>query len=280
MANKDNKMLNSRREFIKNASLITAIIASSGVQSLSGSDLYELRKNVKLRFIIASDAHYGQLKTPFDEMIETFVQKANYFHKNQKCDFCVLNGDLIHDEAHLMVKAKTKFDKLEMPTYVTKGNHDKITDLDWLNIWKIPVNFSFKKAKNAFILATTSDEEGTYLSPNLEWMKTALEKHKKAKNVFLFIHIPQIKWTANAIDTPEFLELVSTYPNVKAIFHGHEHDQDNILYYENIPLIFDSHIGGSWGTDYKGFRVVEVLKDDSIVTFMMNPDIAIHNFTL
>lgn len=39
----------------------------------------------------------------------------------------------------------------------------------------------------------------------------------------------------------------------------------------SIPHLYDSHIGGSWGTAYKGFRIVEVLKDNSVQTYMMNP---------
>jgi hypothetical protein len=135
----------------------------------------------------------------------------------------------------------------------------------------MPVNLSFRKRKNAFILATTSDEQGTYLPPNLTWMKEKLEECRKQQNTFVIVHIPQAKWTRHAIDTPEFLELLSDYPNVKAVFHGHEHDQDGILMHEGIPYIFDSHIGGNWGTEYKGFRVLEVLKDNTIVTYMMDP---------
>lgn len=262
----------TRRNFIKNTSLVSVIMSAGGGQVISSAELFDLRKKVRLRFIVASDSHYGQPDTPFDEMVETFVKKANYFNESQKVDFCVLNGDLIHDEAHLMPLVKPKFDKLRMPYYVTKGNHDRISDETWLDIWGMPVNHSFKQGKNAFILVTTSDEVGTYLSPNLDWLKKTLENYKKARNTFLFVHIPQKKWTKHAIDTRQFMDLVSTYSNVKAVFHGHEHDEDGIKIYNKIPFIFDSHIGGSWGTDYKGFRVVEVLKDNSIVTYMMNPE--------
>jgi hypothetical protein len=40
---------------------------------------------------------------------------------------------------------------------------------------------------------------------------------------------------------------------------------------DNIPFLFDSHFGGNWGTNYKGFRVVELLKDHSMLTYLMNP---------
>lgn len=273
-------MKKSRRQFIKNSSMITAIMATGGFQGLAGSELYNLRKKVRLRFIIASDAHYGQPDTPYDQLTEAFTSKANAFHQKQVCDFCVLNGDIIHDEAHLMQLAKNKFDHLSMPYYVTKGNHDKITDSKWQTIWNIPVNHRIVKAGNAFIFATTSDETGAYLSPKLGWMEEALTKSRKQNNTFVFIHIPQAKWTANAIDTPAFFELLSNYNNIKAVFHGHEHDQDGIKMHRGIPFIFDSHIGGSWGTDYKGFRVVEILKDNTIITYMMNPETALEKNTL
>jgi 3',5'-cyclic AMP phosphodiesterase CpdA len=251
--------------------MVAAFTAIGGFQSLNAVELFKLRDKVKLRFIIASDAHYGQPDTAFDQLTETFIEKANYFHSSQPCDFCVLNGDLIHDEPHLMPTAKKKFDQLEMPFYVTKGNHDRISDSAWKEIWGMPVNLSFRKGKNAFVLATTSDENGTYLSPNLDWMKDKLDENKKQKNTFIFIHIPQAKWTKHAIDTPAFLKLVSEYNNVKAVFHGHEHDQDGIIMHRDVPFIFDAHIGGNWGTTYLGFRVVEVLKGNTIVTYMMNP---------
>jgi hypothetical protein len=87
----------------------------------------------------------------------------------------------------------------------------------------------------------------------------------------MFIHIPQAKWTANAIDTPAFFELLGRHSNIRGVFHGHEHDQDGIKMVGNLPFMFDSHIGGSWGTSYRGFRVVELTKDQSVLTYLMNP---------
>jgi len=49
---------------------------------------------------------------------------------------------------------------------------------------------------------------------------------------------------------------VKKYKNIKAVFHGHEHDQDGVAMENGIPYLFDSHIGGNWGTSYRGFRVL------------------------
>jgi hypothetical protein len=40
---------------------------------------------------------------------------------------------------------------------------------------------------------------------------------------------------------------------------------------DNLPFMFDAHVGGNWGTPYKGFRVIEMMKDGSMVSYMMNP---------
>jgi len=41
--------------------------------------------------------------------------------------------------------------------------------------------------------------------------------------------------------------------------------------------MFDGHFGGSWGTGYRGFRVVELLDDGMLQTYLMDPDKKIKN---
>ena len=171
----------------------------------------------------------------------------------------------------LLVPAKAFLDKLPVKYFVTKGNHDQVSDTYWKEVWGMPVNHEVHINGNAILLATTSNEKGEYLSPDLNWMKTKLDANRKVKNVFIFIHIPQAKWTKNGIETPAFFELLKQYKNVRGVFHGHEHDQDGIKMVDTLPFMFDSHFGGSWGTSYKGFRVVELTKDNSILTYIMNP---------
>jgi hypothetical protein len=261
----------SRRSFIRNISFASAFLLSGKISDLTGAEVYRLRKKVKLRFVVASDAHYGQPKTEFDAMIDKITTQVNLFHKTNPLDFTVINGDIIHNEKPLMPLAKQKLDQLTMPYYVTRGNHDMVTEEEWKATWNTPLNHDVVVKKQAIILGDTSNEKGTYLSPDLVWLKQKLDEHKKKKHVFIFLHIPQAKWTVNGIDTPAFFELLKNYPNIKAVFHGHEHDQDGVKMSGNIPFFFDSHIGGSWGTAYKGFRVVELMDDDSLVTYMMNP---------
>ncbi|MBY0536088.1 MAG: metallophosphoesterase [Chitinophagaceae bacterium] len=255
-----------RRVFVKNIAS-AALLLSSG--KWASADI--LKEEVKLRFIVASDGHYGQPKTEYEQFFKEFVDAANSFHSKNKVAFTVFNGDIIHDDPKHFDGAKMALDKLSTKYYVTQGNHDHAGPELWQSVWKMPLNYSFSEKEYGFILATSSDEKGTYTCPDLNFIKTELEKFSKKRQVFLFIHINSAKQTANAVDCQPLLELLKQHKNVKAVFNGHDHDMDDVKKSGDIPFIFDAHIGGSWGTSYRGFRVVELLQDGSVHTYMMNP---------
>jgi hypothetical protein len=158
-----------------------------------------------------------------------------------------------------------------MKYYVSQGNHDHVTSDEWEAIWDFPVNHEFAHEDNSFLIGTTSNEKGEYLCPDTNWFSQKLEEHKNQRNVFIFIHINPAKQTANAVDCPEFFQLLAKYQNVRAVFNGHDHDEEGIKEKNKIPFVFDAHFGGSWGTSYRGFRVVEIMKDNTILTYIMNP---------
>ncbi len=264
-------METSRRSFIKNISLTVALIAAGGVKFLSAAEAGQLSKKAILRFALASDGHYGQPGTAYDDSFNKMVAEINKFHKQSPLHCCIINGDIIHNEKKLLPQSKQFLDQLTIPYYVAKGNHDMVSDEYWKEVWGTLPNHVVNHKKNTFIIANTSNEKGDYLSPDLNWLKLELDAASKQKNIFLVLHIPQKKWTANAIDTPAFFELIDKYSNIRAVFHGHEHDQDNVKMYNKLPFLFDSHFGGNWGTPYQGFRVVELMEDNSILTYMMNP---------
>jgi DNA repair exonuclease SbcCD nuclease subunit len=239
--------------------------------SLTPAQAMSLRKKAALRFVVASDGHFGQPDTSFDTFHDQIVEKISQYHRDNPLDFCVVNGDIVHDDPGFLSPAKSALDRIPVPYFVSKGNHDRVSDARWESLWGMPVNHEVRIKGNTLILATTSNEAGDYLSPDLAWMAARLEANRKTKNVFIFIHIPQAKWTANAIETPAFFELLQQHKNIRGVFHGHEHDQDGIKMVGDIPFMFDSHIGGSWGTTYRGFRVVELATDRSVLTYLMNP---------
>jgi hypothetical protein len=230
-----------------------------------------MQKKVAFRFVVASDGHYGEPKTEYELFHRNLVEHITSFHHASPVNFCVINGDIIHDQKSFLPEAKAHLDKLPVDYYVTKGNHDKVSEEYWEEIWSMPVNHEVKIGADVLLLANTSNENGDFLSPDLTWLKGKLDSNKSARNIFLFLHIPQAKWNGGSVDTPAFFELLKAYKNVRGVFHGHEHDQDNVKVVDHIPFMWDSHIGGSWGTSYKGFRVVELTKDNQIMTYVMNP---------
>jgi predicted phosphodiesterase len=269
----------SRRQFVKNISFASAFFMGGGFQSLSSQDVDALKDQVKMRFAVASDAHYGQPNTPYEAMMDTIIDKINLFHGSNPLDFCVMNGDIVHDEKSFLAQAKQKIDGLKVPYFVTRGNHDKCSSDYWEQVWNMPLNHQ-KIVKNSLVLlGDTSNEQGTYVSPDLAWLEAQLEANKKRKNIFLFLHITQAKWTKNGIETPAFFELIKKYSNIRAVFHGHEHDQDGVQMIGKLPFLFDSHIGGSWGTPHKGFRVVELLNSGTVITYLMDPTVKKNELT-
>mgnify|MGYP003575826591 FL=1 len=162
----------SRRDFIKHISSASLVLMGGNVVNLTAAAAADLRKNTSLRFVIASDGHYGQQGTESDLFYETLVKHVKDFNTSGRLDFCVINGDIIHHEKDFLVPAKKHLDKLPVKYYVTKGNHDRVDDQYWKEIWGMPVNHEVQLQKNTLLLATTSNEVGDYLSPDLDWMKT------------------------------------------------------------------------------------------------------------
>lgn len=261
----------NRRHFIKNTTPLLLLLTNGRQMIRTVSDLAAERHNVKFRFAVASDGHFGEPKTTWENDYTSIISHINQQHEQSRLHTCIINGDIIHNDPAMMPLAKQHLDQLKMPYYVTQGNHDRVNETVWRQTWNMPFNHAFEVHKQVFLLATTSNEKGDFLCPDLDWMRAQLEKYKKAPNVFIAIHITPVKWTTYGTDCPEFIDLLKDYKNVRCVFNGHDHDQDDMKEREGIPFLFDSHIGGSWGTSYKGFRMVEVLSDNTVATYILNP---------
>jgi hypothetical protein len=261
-----------RSKFIKLT--VPAFLLLANGKIIKASDFFlsdnESRK-VKLRFAVASDGHYGQPGTPYENFFSTIVDRINSTHAESPFKFCVINGDIIHDDKKFLPAAKKALDNLVMPYYVSQGNHDHATADEWQAIWNLPVNYDFRTGENSFLIGTTSNEEGTYLCPDIDWFTQKLAAHQSQKNIFIFIHINPGKLSKFAVDCPELFNLFAQHKNIRAVFNGHDHDEEGIKIKNDIPFIYDAHFGGNWGTSYRGFRVVELLNDNSVRTFILNP---------
>lgn len=253
----------SRRHFLQASALSVLTPALSIAQE---------DKPLALRFALASDGHYGQPNTKFEDTHNDLIRWMNAEKQAKGLDFVIMNGDLIHDKPELMPKVKQVFDRLPVPYFVTRGNHDHVSRETWKQIWGQETNHAFTKADCGFILGDTSNEKGEYLCPDVAWIDTQLKAFADKKWTFVVLHIPPAKWTDNGIDCAEVRNLFATTPNFAGAFHGHEHDQDGRKTEKGKSYFFDGHIGGSWGTAYRGYRIVEVRTDGSWTTYQCNPE--------
>lgn len=252
-----------RRPFLQKISLFGTSLMTLPFISYGKIDL---PKATSLKFITASDGHFGQADTDYETSHRQLIDAIN---REENVDFVVFNGDLIHDDPKWMPEVKKVYDTLKVPYYTTRGNHDKVTDAVWEQIWGRPDNFSFvSREQHGIILASSSNEQGDYLCIDAAFLKSELEKHKGLSHVFLFVHISQNDWTRHGIPCQEILDLIASYPNLKATFHGHDHDVDGIMLYKKKPFLWSGHFGGSWGNPFPSYRLVEVGEDGKAVTYL------------
>ena len=175
-----------RRPFLHKISLISSSLVSMPFIPFGKADF---PKATRLKFITASDGHFGQPDTDYETSHRNLIEAI---HREKNVDFVVFNGDLIHDEPKWMPEVRKVYDTLQVPYYVCKGNHDRISENSWLQIWNQPADFAFTIKDNyGFILLNCSNEAGDYLCADLNFAKTILEEYSRLSHVFLFIHISQ-----------------------------------------------------------------------------------------
>jgi len=261
-----------RKEFLQIVLPTAWLVLQGRVSKASNAwmDDYAKRKPL-LRFAVISDGHYGQKDTAYQDFFDLVTSRVNALHAEQPFRFVMVNGDIVHDDAKHFPAAKAALDKLQPTYYVSQGNHDHIDAAGWESIWNMPLNMDVKYGKSSILIGTTSNEQGKYLSPDMDWLKAQLEAHKKQEHVFIFLHINPVGLSKYAVKTDGFTALLKQYPNVRAVFNGHDHDEADVKMLDGIPFVYDAHFGGNWGTDYRGFRIVELHKDGSLLTYMMNP---------
>ncbi|MEO6288522.1 MAG: metallophosphoesterase, partial [Ginsengibacter sp.] len=218
----------SRRKFIK-LSLNSAVVLSAGniMQPFdSGFFIPASSENISMRFAIASDGHYGEDKTQFEMLHDQMIQWINAEKQNRGVDFTLINGDIIHNDFSFLTAAKKKWDKLAMPYYVSHGNHDQTSEAYWESLWNRKWHFAFNKKGAAFLVLNSADDRGNYICPDVEWRKFQLEKFADKKHLFVFMHITPFSWTGAGLPCPDIVDLFNKQQNLKAVFHGHDHDQD------------------------------------------------------
>ena len=193
-------MKSSRRSFLAKASLVTSA-SCLPARWVEAKDLPADRK-IKLRFAIASDLHYGQSNTPYDEFAKNMVSWINTEKKEKGLDLFFINGDITHDKAELLTQLRDKHLKnLEVPYYCIKGNHDYVDEKpdspsqSWKKVWGYDANNTVEHKGFAFVMANTTvaAKSNVYLAADKEWLASEFKKFEKAPAIFSFIHIQQRK---------------------------------------------------------------------------------------
>jgi hypothetical protein len=273
-------IMSNRRKFISTGIAgIAGLSLLPAVNAFAGETKNHDRKDagkLKLRFALASDLHYAQEGTDFDVNAANVVKWLNDEHNSNHLDLVIFNGDLVHNRPDLLPVLKSKyFDRFAVPYYTIPGNHDFADAAVWKRVFGYGDKFIVEHGDIGFIFANTADTKGTYVCPDNAFIKTSLDGFKDKKIVFVILHIAPVIWlkeeSTTFINCPETVDLLHAYPNVKAVFHGHDHNLDGVrLSDDHLHHFFDSHTGGSWGTGYKGYRIVEVAEDNTIYTYQVN----------
>ncbi len=258
--------MHTRRKFFKNLSLAGLLPLQ-----LRSQNETKTSQEVVLRFAVASDGHFGQENTPYEMYYHHIVRWLNLEKKDKGLDLTFFNGDLIHDDPAFLPEVQQKLQALEMPFYTIRGNHDRVDRATWQKTWGYDTNHAFKHQQIGFILADTSNEQGEYLCADVGWLENQLQSYQDVEHVFIMLHISQNDWATYGVSCPAVMEVLTAYDNVKAVFHGHDHQEDDVKFYKGKPFLYSGHFGGSWGVEYKGYRIVEVLGNGVIQAYQCNP---------
>jgi Icc protein len=261
----------NRRKFLQlGFKTVVVIGAGNMLRACTGKELVLPSENeIQLRFAIASDGHYGQPNTDYVTKHDEMLAWLQADQQARGLNFIMINGDLYHDRIDRLPPVKKLWDQLPVQYYVSHGNHDKVDENIWEETWNMKWHYVFERDDAVFLVLNTADKTGKYICPDLEWTKTELDKYQSKKQLFVFMHITP--FPLGGLDCPELVDMFSKQQNLKAIFNGHNHDQDNVKEEEGKHYFFDGHVAGGWGTDYRGYRIVEILKDGNILTYQMNP---------
>ena len=72
------------------------------------------------------------------------------------------------------------------------------------------------------------------------------------------------------------MDLLESTPNVRGVFHGHNHNEAKMWVSGQRRYFFDSHVGGSWGAP-KGYRIVEVDDKHNMLTYQVDAENKVEN---
>ena len=95
---------------------------------------------------------------------------------------------------------------------------------------------------------------------------------------YIFLTIESLPWITNHLLSSLSKKLSrirqrrgKVNHRIKSSYKSVIHDQDDVKENNGKRYFFDSHIAGSWGTEYNGYRIIEVFENGQKLTYQMNP---------
>ncbi|MCC5790235.1 MAG: metallophosphoesterase [Opitutales bacterium] len=294
----------SRRNFLKNA-LATGVVLSVAPASLAkGSPEPEPEAEPRPeglvdRFAVIGDTHYPR-KTfhgtrhvgvdhrerslrPEPSEIEDRMDLLNDAIAREKrgkgLDFLVHIGDIVHSSG---TKEDHRWFQNEIlaahgiPSYVCYGNHDRLEEEDWQDVYGQGRNHAFSRNGFGYIILNSSDTEGArQLCIGQDFLQEHLKAFRDLKGVFLITHIPRFQtgfrgderlgpsYGSDSPQCDEIMAMLEESPNLICCVSGHFHEHNGIIHNRGIPTVFTNHFG-HYGVNQYGLRIFEVYDDGAV----------------
>ncbi len=189
-------------------------------------------------FALFTDLHISVANSVPTHDLQNAVIEVNATHG---IDFVVVSGDVSENGDCLSLsEAKNILDKLNVPYYITAGNHEtKWSESGATDFGKIFGNdkFSFNHKGCEFIGFTSGPiikmGDGHIAPQDIDWVKSELIKTGDKVPVFIITHYPLL--TGDVDNWYEMTDIIRQF-NVQAVLGGHYH-RNVILNYDGIPGI-------------------------------------------
>ena len=216
-------------------------------------------------FALLTDLHITQNTTAVEDLENSLKQINN----TPEIEFVLVTGDVTEfgDKVSLE-KAKELLDKLNIPYYITSGNHETKWSAsghtDFARIFGDD-KFAFEHKGVRFFGFNTGPvlrmADGHVSPQDITWLKDELSKKEKTQPVILATHYP-LQY-GDVDNWYELTDAVRTH-NIRAILGGHYH-RNAVFAYDGIPgLINRSNLRAK--ADVGGYSVYSVTPD-SLIAF-------------
>lgn len=185
-----------------------------------------------------------------------------------------VTGDLVLDDADGLWLFKRLLSRLEVPYFVTPGNHDKIVggkpcEAMFASLG-FPLYYSFDYASRHFVCVDAEEwgkpaVRGHVSESQLSWLREDLEEHSTMETL-LFVHQHPLTddWTTpnRYAENAPLLRVIRENPQIRWVFNGHSHDNrflelDGTLY---VTTAATAYLFGSLDRPWlhgSGFRVLD-----------------------